>query len=71
MATQEERNARLDKLSTATSEWATKRRKYLNDTLKFAKNLLKGRKGTERLNNTSVQAASDLVVDELGKFLAG
>lgn len=71
MATQDERNARLQQLATATSEWAEKRRTYLQKQTAFGKALLKGRTGAERLNNTSVQTASDLVVDEIEQFLTG
>ena len=71
MATQEERNARLEELSTATKEWAAKRRTYLQNQVAFGKKLLKGRTGSERLNNNSVQSATSLVVDEIEQFLNG
>jgi len=51
--------------------WATERRKQLNDQASFGKRLLKGRTGAERLNNVTVQKASDLLVDELDQFLTG
>ena len=71
MATQAERNARLDELATATTEWATKRRAALQKQADFGKKLLKGRTGAERLNNSSVTTASALVVDAIGQFLSG
>lgn len=71
MATQAERNARLEELSTATTEWAAKRRTYLQNQAAFGKKLLKGRTGSERLNNSSVQSATSLVVDEIEQFLNG
>lgn len=71
MATQEERNARLQQLATATREWATKRRTYLQKQVALGKALLKGRTGSERLNNASVQTATGLVVDEIEQFLTG
>ena len=71
MATQEERNARLQQLATAVSEWATRRRTYLQKQVAFGKALLKGRTGAERLNNASVQTATNLVVDEIEQFLTG
>jgi len=71
VATKEERDARLDELSTATQEWAAKRRTYLQDQVAFGKALLKGRTGAERLNNKSVATASNLLVDEIEQFLSG
>lgn len=69
MASKEERNARLDELATATSEWANKRRTQLQKQVALGKALLKGRTGAERLNNKSVQTATNLLVDEIGEFL--
>ena len=69
MASKEERDARLDELATATSEWATKRRTQLQKQVAFGKALLKGRTGAERLNDKSVQTATNLLVDEIGEFL--
>lgn len=71
MASQEERNARLDTLSTATKEWAKNRRTYLKQQVDFCKKVLKGRTGAERLNNASVTTATDLLVDEIDQFLQG
>ena len=71
MATKEERNARLEALSKATTDWATKRTDYLKNQVTFAKRMLKGRTGSERLAQTSVQATTDLTVDEIAQFLRG
>lgn len=71
MATQEERNARLDELATATKEWATSERARLNKQVTLSKRMLKGRTGAERLNNTSVTTANVLLVDEINQYLAG
>ena len=65
------RDQRLDDLATATSEWATKRRKQLEAQVSFSKALLKGRTGAERLNNAVVTSATDLLVDEVNDFLTG
>jgi hypothetical protein len=65
------RNARLDQLVTATKEYTVKTRKQLQDQAAFAKRVLKGRTGMERLNNETVQAASQLVVDKIDEFLGG
>ncbi len=71
MATQEERNARLDALATATKDWAKKERESLKKQAAMAKKLLKGRTGAERLNNSSVSSATGLLVDEIDQFLTG
>jgi hypothetical protein len=71
VASKEERDARLDELATATTEWATKRRNQLQAQVAFSKALLKGRTGAERLNNKSVETASNLLVDEIEQFLTG
>lgn len=70
-ASQEDRNARLDQLSTAIQAWATARRNYLNKQVDFSKKLLKGRTGSERLNQASVESATTLVVDQINSFLTG
>lgn len=71
MASKEERDARLDELSTATQQWAAKKRARLQAQVTFGKRLLKGRTGSERLNDKSVQTASNLLVEEIGQFLSG
>jgi hypothetical protein len=71
MATQEERNARLDKLKSAAVAWADKEEQRLKKESALLKKILRGRTGSERLNNASVEAASDLLVDELNQFLTG
>jgi len=71
VATKEERDARLDAMGTATTEWATAERKRLNEQVAFGKRLLKGRTGSERLNNSSVTTAQELLVDEIDTFLTG
>jgi hypothetical protein len=71
MATAEERNARLDELGAAIQEWATARRKQLNKQVSFSKRLLKGRTGSERLAQASVESASSLTVDQINDFLTG
>jgi hypothetical protein len=63
------RNARLDALNTAVSFWAAKKRDEINKRVESSKKILKGRTGSERLAQASVQAASVLVVDSLNDFL--
>ena len=71
MASQAERNARLDKLQSAVDAWADKEEQRLTNEVTLLKKILKGRTGSERLNNASVESASDLLVDELDQFLTG
>ena len=71
MATKAERDARLDDLAKATREWATNERTRLKKQVTFSKQLLRGRTGSERLNNASVTTANALLVDEINQYLAG
>lgn len=71
MATQAERNARLDALAAATKEWATAERTRLQNQAALAKKMLKGRLGSERLNNTTSKAATSYLADEVDKYLTG
>ena len=71
MASQAERNARLDRLSTAADSWANKRKRELEAEARMLRTIMKGRTGSERLNNSTVSAASDLVVEEINQFLTG
>lgn len=64
-----ERDARLDKLKKATEEWADKRIKQYEARVASNKALLKGRTGAERLAQSTVRAASDLVVRAIDDFL--
>jgi len=65
------RDARLDELKKATTEWADKEEKRLKDEAIFLKSILKGRTGAGRLANQNVADSSKLVVDEISKFLEG
>jgi hypothetical protein len=67
----EARNARLEALKNATTQWADKQTKYLNNQVAFAKRILRGRTGAERLTSTAVTLGKDLVVDEINTFLTG
>jgi hypothetical protein len=71
VATQAERNARLDQLRDAATSWADKEEARLKKQTALLKRILKGRTGSERLNNASTEAASDLLVDEINQFLTG
>jgi hypothetical protein len=67
----EARNARLTALKTATTQWADNQTKLLNDQVTFAKRILRGRTGAERLTSTAVGLGKDVVVDEINTFLTG
>lgn len=71
MASKAERDARLDELEAATKEWATNERKRLKAQVALSKKILRGRTGSERLNNTTVKAANELLVDEIDEYLTG
>lgn len=70
-ALKQARDERLDQLVSNTQAWAEKKKKQLNGELTLMKNLLKGRNASDRLNNTSVTSATDLLVDQINEFLAG
>lgn len=65
-----DRNARLDALLKATSEWTDKRAKEYTDKVATVKKILKGRTGSERLATVTSTAASALVVSQIDDFLA-
>jgi hypothetical protein len=66
-----QRDARLDKLKSAATAYADKETARLKKEVALLKKILKGRTGSERLQNTSVEAGTDLLVDELNDFLSG
>ena len=68
---QADRDKRLDELKKATTDWADKETKRLNDEVTFLKSVLQGRTGAGRLTNQNVADASKLVVDEISQFLTG
>jgi hypothetical protein len=71
MASKAERDARLTSLITEVNAWADKKQEYLDKQVAFAKGLLRGRTGAERLNSESISSASLLLTDEIDKFLQG
>lgn len=71
MSTVAERNARLDALAKATTEYAEQQTKQLNRRVDVSKRILKGRTGSERLAQASVQQSSALVVTTINDFLTG
>ena len=70
MSLKEDRDARLDELVKLTKEWAEGERKRLNAQVDMAKRMLKGRTA-EKLNQTTVTTAKELLVDEIDSFLLG
>lgn len=71
MATKAERDARLNALKTAVTEWADKRTKYLNAQVTFSQRILRGRTGSEKLTSTVITLGKDLTVDSINTFLTG
>ena len=71
MATLQERNARLDALQEAVTQYAATQRKALKRQVEVNKKILAGRTGSQRLAGASVEAASALTVDEINEFLTG
>lgn len=67
----EARNTRLDALAEATKAWAKRQKDTLNAQVSLSKRILKGRTGSERLAQASVESASSLAVDEINQFLTG
>lgn len=70
MGRKEDRDARVQALSDAVTKYVDARKKRLQKQLETNKTILRGR-GSERLAQASVDAATDLVVDELDDFLTG
>lgn len=71
MGTTAERNARLDTLETAVTEYAEKQTKDLNRRVDVLKRILKGRTGSERLAQAAVQQSGALAATTINEFLAG
>lgn len=69
MASKAERDARLDALAASVEKWAKERRKNIDDRVASSKAILKGRTGADRLAQKGVEAASELVVNEIDEFL--
>lgn len=71
MATTAERNARLDALQQAVTQYATKQREELRRRVDVNKRILRGRTGSDRLAQASVQQSTQLVVAQINDFLTG
>lgn len=69
MSATDARNARLDALTAAVNTWATQRTAQLQAVVAQNKQILQGRTGSERLAQSSVDAASALVVNQINNFL--
>lgn len=65
------RDARLQALQTAATQWADNRTKYLKDQVTFSQRILRGRTGSEQLTSTAITLATNLVVAEINDFLTG
>jgi hypothetical protein len=71
MASTAERNARLDQLEQAVKQYAAAQRKQLNRRVEVSKRILRGRTGSDRLAQASVQQSTGLVVAQIDEFLTG
>ena len=71
MADTAARNARLQALQTAATQWATQQTQVLNNQVTTLQNILQGRTGSDSLANASVTATSAVVVDSIDDFLTG
>lgn len=65
------RNARLDALNQAVQDWGNNQTTALNNLVTSAEAILKGRTGSERLAQATVDATSNLVVAQINDFLTG
>ena len=70
MATQTERDQRLDQLVQLTQQWSQRRQKELNDRVASLTRMLQGR-GLGQLIDAQQQAVTALAVTEIDNFLAG
>lgn len=66
-----ERDARLNELKAAVTAWADQRTQELNNQVTFARRVLRGRTGSERLTNKAVTLGKNLTVDDINTFLTG
>jgi len=64
------RDARMDELVTLTKSWSKSTQAQYTARVEMLKRLVKGR-STGRVTQTTVEAASSLVVDEIDAFLTG
>lgn len=69
MSASDDRNARLDALVSATQQWATTRQNQITQQVAQNNAILQGRTGSQRLAQSAVAAASDLVVNSIDDFL--
>ena len=65
------RNALLDQLKNALEDWHTQTIQKIDDEVDFAKSVLRGRTGSERLQRSNTSEAQILVIDDITSFLAG
>jgi len=71
MATVAERNARLDALQLAVTQYADKQRKTLNRRVDVCQRTLQGRTGSTRLAQAAVSQSTALAYTSINDFLTG
>jgi hypothetical protein len=64
-----DRDARLQRLVTATEEWANKRTAQHRKQVDFNKSVLEARPGSDKLAKGASSAASELVAAAIDDFL--
>lgn len=65
------RDALLDRLKTAFTEWHSSEEKRFKDEAAFLRSVLKGRTGSERVARSNTAQAETLVVNNISTFLQG
>jgi hypothetical protein len=65
------RDAILDELKTAMTQYFDKESKRINDEATFIKSVIRGRTGSDRLRASNVTTARILVLDDITSFLTG
>jgi hypothetical protein len=70
MSLTQDRNDRADALKDAVEKYAAAKKAALENQVVKNRKILQGR-GAERMAQATVEAASDIVVDQIGDYLTG
>lgn len=66
-----ERDKRLTELEAAVKKFGVKKKKVLEDDVKFMKSVINSRTGAGKLANQGVADSKKLLADSIGQFLEG
>ena len=66
-----ERDARLDQLQQAVTEYGQKKTKALTDEVTFLKSVINSRTGAGQLSNQGVADSTNLLAESIKQFLEG